>query len=231
MLMILLCSLNAWAQDVIVKKDGSTVVCRVVEVTKTEVIYKKWTDLQGSGYIIDKSLVSAINYENGTKQDLDDASETTESTKPMTDSDLLKMASYEELKRNMKNPTQVEVKITRLKKVGWIGGGACMTAGIALLITGRLMYYVHCDGATDWRIAGPGIPLLIGGAALTTGCLIKAHNIKKQMQQLQYSVHSAPLYHQEFKLKNGASLATGIDFLGDNTNRHPALGIGLNYNF
>lgn len=226
--MMFMCSLCTWAQDVIVKKDGSTVVCRVIEVTKTEVIYKKWTDLEGSNYIIDKSLVSAINYENGKKDNLDNTSATVQSTKPMTDDELLKMATFEDIKK-MKTPA--EVKITRLKKVGWIGGGTCMIGGVALIITGRLMYYVHCDGSTDWRMAGPGIVLLAGGAALTTGCLVKAHKTKKQILQSQYSVHSTPLYHQEFKLKNGASFATGIDFLGDNTNRHPALGIGLNYNF
>ena len=70
--------------------------------------------------------------------------------------------------------------------------------------------------------------LLAGGAALTTGCLIRANTIQKRSL---YSVNSAPLYHQEFKLKNGSSLATGVNLLGDNTNRHPALGIGLNYSF
>lgn len=249
LLMMFMCSLCTWAQDVIVKKDGSTVVCRVIEVTKTEVIYKKWTDLEGSNYIIDKSLVSAINYENGKKDNLDDTAATVQSTKLMTDDELLKMVSNEEVQKKIKTPAQLKAKITRLKRVGWIGGGVCMAAGVALIVTGCLIedewyhwgwtdyisgqyhsesYFVN---ETLWNLTGPGIALLAGGAALTTGCLVKAHKTKKQILQSQYSVHSTPLYHQEFKLKNGASFATGIDFLGDNTNRHPALGIGLNYKF
>ena len=55
-----------FAQDVIVKKDGSTIVCRVIKFTESEIIYKKWSDLKGSNYVMDKSLASAINYENGT---------------------------------------------------------------------------------------------------------------------------------------------------------------------
>ena len=72
-MLLLLCSVVANAQDVIVKKDGSTVVCRVVEVTATEITYKKWSDLNGSNYVMDKSLASAINYENGKKVNLSEA--------------------------------------------------------------------------------------------------------------------------------------------------------------
>jgi len=36
-MLLLLCSAVANAQDVIVKKDGSTIVCRVVELTSTEI--------------------------------------------------------------------------------------------------------------------------------------------------------------------------------------------------
>lgn len=64
-LFFLLCSASVWAQDVIVKKDGSTIVCRVVEANSSEVVYKKWSDLNGASYIMDRSLVSAINYESG----------------------------------------------------------------------------------------------------------------------------------------------------------------------
>ena len=55
------------------KKDGSTIVCRVVEVSATEITYKKWSDLNGSNYVMDKSLASAINYENGKKENLSEA--------------------------------------------------------------------------------------------------------------------------------------------------------------
>lgn len=67
-LLLLLCSMSVSAQDVIVKKDGSTVVCRVVEVTASEITYKKWSDLNGSNYVMDKSLASAINYQSGKRE-------------------------------------------------------------------------------------------------------------------------------------------------------------------
>lgn len=67
-ILFFLYSMSVSAQDVIVKKDGSTVVCRVVEVTTTEITYKKWSDQNGSNYVMDKSLVSGINYQNGRKE-------------------------------------------------------------------------------------------------------------------------------------------------------------------
>ncbi len=78
-------------------------------------------------------------------------------------------------------------------------------------------------------MAAPGFILMAGGIATTTGCLVKAHKLK--MQQSPYSVNASPLYRQEFHLRNGASLATGVDFLKDNTRLGPTLGLGLSYNF
>lgn len=71
--LFLLCSASVFAQDVIVKKDGSTIVCRVVELTSSEITYKKWTDLNGSNYVMSRSDASSISYENGKKVDLSDA--------------------------------------------------------------------------------------------------------------------------------------------------------------
>ena len=65
--LFLLCSASVSAQDVIMKKDGSTVVCRVIEVTQSEITYKKWGKLDGANYVMDKSLAASINYENGRK--------------------------------------------------------------------------------------------------------------------------------------------------------------------
>ncbi len=69
----LMCSATVFAQDVIVKKDGSTIICRVVELTSSEIVYKKWSDLGGPNYVMDRSLVSAINYQNGKKVNLSES--------------------------------------------------------------------------------------------------------------------------------------------------------------
>lgn len=72
-ILMLLCSACVFAQDVIVKKDGSTILCRVVELTSSEIVYKKWSDLKGSNYVMNRTDASAINYQNGKKIDLSKA--------------------------------------------------------------------------------------------------------------------------------------------------------------
>ena len=56
---------TAMAQDVIVKTDQTTVMSKVLEITSTEIKYKKWNNQDGPTYSIDRSEVLSINYENG----------------------------------------------------------------------------------------------------------------------------------------------------------------------
>lgn len=56
------------AQDVIVKKDGSTIICKVVEIGTSEVKYKKYSNLEGPLYTLIASDIQIINYENGDQE-------------------------------------------------------------------------------------------------------------------------------------------------------------------
>lgn len=229
LLMLFLCSMSVWAQDVIVKKDGSTVVCRILEVTKTEVIYKKWSDLQGSNYIVNQKDLTAIHHENGTKTTFDAApavpAETAPSAnaQPMTDAELLKMAGVQD------GTLQHEMiqKAKRLKKVGWIVGGSMFAIGGALTIAGGADLFDSDAGFLLGCSAGP--ILVVGGIITTTSCLVRAKNLKKKASP--FSVSSAPLFQQDFKLKNGTSLSPSLDILKDNTQRNTTFGVGLTYNF
>ncbi len=70
-------SLCASAQDVIVKKDGSTILSKVLEVNETNIKYKKFSNKTGPTYTISVENVLSVNYENGEK---DTFSETTPSS-------------------------------------------------------------------------------------------------------------------------------------------------------
>lgn len=66
LLLSILCCVNlSNAQDVIVKKDNSTILSKVIKISPTEIEYKKWSNLDGPIYTINKSEVSSINYQNG----------------------------------------------------------------------------------------------------------------------------------------------------------------------
>lgn len=63
---LLLCLAGmAMAQDVIVMKDQSLVMSKVLEITSTEIKYKKWNNQDGPTYSISRTDVVSINYENG----------------------------------------------------------------------------------------------------------------------------------------------------------------------
>ena len=77
--LLLLCSASVSAQDVIVKKDGSTILSKVLEVNTADVKYKKFSNPEGPTYTISKSEIMAINYENGEKDSFDEISQTNDS--------------------------------------------------------------------------------------------------------------------------------------------------------
>lgn len=85
-LFALIACINANAQDVIVKKDGSTILSKVLEVNPSDIKYKKFSNQNGPTYTINKSEVMAINYENGEKDLFDDVSPSNTSTQTSSSS-------------------------------------------------------------------------------------------------------------------------------------------------
>ena len=228
MLFAFLCSLTVYAQDVIVKKDGNTIVCRVVEVGQTEVVYKRWTELQGNNYVMNLSDIASIHYENGQKKNF---GTTTESNSPLVlnnipqnidDGALLAMASK----------TSTKSKTKRLKRIGWIGGAILLGAGIPCLVVGVIgeeeYYYGFGYYEVNPGLTAAGAVLSAGGIALTTGCLVRSHRLNKKVP---YNVQNIPVWQNEFKLKNQSTLSTDICAINDGRLRTSTLGLGISYNF
>lgn len=61
-------TITLYAQDVIVKRDGTTILSKVVEINKNEIKYKKFSKKNGPLYVIEKAEVMSINYESGDKE-------------------------------------------------------------------------------------------------------------------------------------------------------------------
>lgn len=57
-----------FAQDVITKTDGEDINAKVIEVGKYEVRYKQFNNLEGPTFVLDKSEILIIRFENGTKE-------------------------------------------------------------------------------------------------------------------------------------------------------------------
>ena len=60
------------AQDLIIKNDNSTIQCKVLKISNSEIEYKKWTNLDGPIYTIDVEDVIRIDYQNGESENFND---------------------------------------------------------------------------------------------------------------------------------------------------------------
>jgi hypothetical protein len=71
---------NLSAQDIIVKRNGDELQCRILEVSKNEVKYKRWTNQDGPAFSEKKSNIFMIKYENGEKDVIAHSSSASESS-------------------------------------------------------------------------------------------------------------------------------------------------------
>ncbi len=58
---------SAKAQDVIIKRTGDEIKAKITELGTETLKYKKWEKQDGADYVIKKSEVLMIRYEDGTK--------------------------------------------------------------------------------------------------------------------------------------------------------------------
>ena len=225
----IMCSLVANAQDVIVKNDGSTITSKVLEITSTEIKYKKYSNLKGPTYTINKTDVNYINYENGEKENFGKTSiitqnrEETYNTKnnfalqrtnngQISDAELLKSIGRE--KDYLK-------KAKRLKMTGWIGGATFVVGGGLLLI---LHDPIH-DSCYDIL----GYVSFGAGAIWTTSFLMASNHQKKNA--LYYTNTSTPLMQFNLSQSKKSAIYANINMLNDNITNRKALGFGMNFNF
>ena len=69
-----------FGQDIIVKRNGDEIKAKVTEVNTTEILFNLPDSINGTVFILKKSDVFMIKYENGKKQVFNEAD--SEPTKP-----------------------------------------------------------------------------------------------------------------------------------------------------
>lgn len=221
MLSLLLCCLAGMAQDVIVCKDGTSLLGKVAEVTEAEVKYRKADNPDGPLYTLKVADLMRINYENGQSDIFarDGQLPSTVLAGPtgdVKDTDLLAFYAKEQSDYSLPK---------KLKRTAFIGGGSFIAVGITLMIIG-------CNRAggfnpdNDAAIFIPGIALTTIGIAWMPTFYFIAKNKQKKLNELA----SAPLYRQEIFAKDGKSLSMGVDFLADRVQTR-TLGLGMTFKF
>lgn len=222
--LMLLSATTAFAQDVIVKKDGSTILSKVLEITTTEVKYKKFSNPNGPTYSIAKSEIQAINYENGEKEVFTDNSSTVTPSVQQSQPQNNQWYNQQMLESmNASNQLQKERLLANAKSwntVGWVWFSVSLIAGLG---GGGLMAHNGVDETACGIVGGCGVAsALIGGGI----CFAIANNKEKAAD----AIASNHLYQKQFRIGNGR-LDAGVDMLSDSHISIPAAGIGLTYHF
>lgn len=233
--MFLCLSSTVMAQDIIVKKDGTTIKAKVEKVTDTVIEYKKFTNLTGPTYTIKITDLLAINYENGetetfgesgTPQSADQDLENT-GERRLTDAQLLSLA-HSKVEKPKK---EVKIKITdplykkgkKMRTAGWIAGGALVVGGAITIISSG--YLREWDDMDVIVVTSAGM----FGAGLAVGIpLICAGQYKiNQYRQIQ----STSFYQFEIPLKNDANITADVNLMKDNFTHQYAPALGFHINF
>lgn len=235
-LLFAVCSLSCNAQDVIVKKDGSTVVCRIVERTATEAVYQKWNASNNYNYVMNLSDIKVINYQDGRRWTTEGITYNNSLTPQSNDynaSTQMNKAQLYALDNRFReyNPNiDYAKKAKRLKRAAWATGSICLLGGIILMggAAGEDSESAY-GGSYNMAIGGPGLALIGISLTMTPILLARAANYRRIAEK--YSVNSAPIFEKEITLRNGNRLRPGVDMLSSQIQKKPSFGLGLRYSF
>lgn len=242
------------AQDIIVKKDGSTIQAKVLNVTQYVVEYKIFGHQNGPTYTFSIMDLRCINYENGTTKmfhspDGNSNTVTKETaTQYSNDNNLLAIYSNlnKEKPKKIVTPEMLHKKGKRMKTFGYAVGGTLLVGGIVAIIVGASQdkywsedvytygsgenYIHHSKSYNNDRdiYFYVGYGAMAGGVAVGTPLILRGRSLQKKSRE---QVHAVSTISQDIHFGNGSSLNLGIDLLSSNFSFVKAPGIGVRYNF
>lgn len=215
--LMLLSATSVFAQDVIVKKDGSTILSKVVEIGSTEVKYKKFSNQNGPTYSITKAEIQAINYENGEKDTFSDALV----KQPQQQQQTIFVNNYDNLLSSQKN-YQKEKLLLSAKH--W--RNAAEVCGYLGVIGGLVAVVLF---SVDGNYTAGGI---VGGSLLGGGLLLDAifAQVANNKEEHAYAITSSTILEKDLDFGNN-NLSVGVNLMNDKLRNEYALGLGLSLNF
>lgn len=226
-------SLSIVASDVIVKKDGSTILAKILKVSQSEVEYKKASNLEGPTYSIPVSDILSINYENGEKDTFDSAdnpnkqnANTTHNKNSHETTHEIQYTSYPYSQYDnfltnkgldlYQKKEDLLSKARTYKTIGGIG----MFLGFGAAAAGVVCAYLGVDEIICYSLAGGGMALgCSGGITWAVG---------RNMQNKAKTITVASIYGKDINIKNGIILTPGVNLMAiqDMMSCKYAFGIG-----
>lgn len=123
---LLLSAGTVTAQDVILKKDNTTVISKVLEITNTEIKYKKWSNQEGPTYSISRSEVTRINFQNG---DVESFAENAKPTPPSQQNEVTYPAVQNPIVQPQPEPKKPQSPYARGRVQFSLNGGVAIPIG------------------------------------------------------------------------------------------------------
>ena len=227
-LLFVLCTGTVSAQDVIVKKDGSTILSKVLEVGQSEIKYKKFDNLDGPTYTIKKSELQSINYQNGAKDTF--STPVREENRYLPNNQNDGAQKYDDRALLALDAQLTKPKYKKMKNnifiLAWLGGGIATAVGLIGLAAAQSDPCEGDSNSYETKLSC-GIIFTVIGVGWTTGFLIAANHAKREYNALQVS----SIYQQKITLSNASSLSLGAGILRDRNVGENTLGLSFRYNF
>ena len=211
-------SFIAHAQDVIVKKDGNTITSKVIEITSSEIKYKKFSNQNGPIYTINKNEVNYIHYENGERETINASVNSNNTSISFVNTPGGTNTSDTELLNNFYANTGK--KAQKLKKTAYIGGSILLAASIPF-------FALDSYGMEDHFIYAGA---LAGAGLLWTGSFLLAAQ-KQNKKAAYYANNVVTIMQMELFNSKQSSLYANIDMFNDNITHKKSLGLGFHFNF
>lgn len=241
--LLLLCTLTASAQDIIVKKDGTAIQAIVKEILSSEVKYKKFSNPDGPTYTVAIADLLSITYKNGevdrfnssepTKEDPVQFTETQQQESSINSDYILdgrRTKSDAELLQIYQNDhpvfvkAPIEISNDFLKK-----GKRKKIAGV--LIEGIAVAYIGCFipaslemGSTEVIVGLTCgiVPTVLGISLICSG----NKDIRKSR-----SIQTATIFQQDFSLGKHSTLSADVNLMRDSYRNQYAPAVGFHINF
>ena len=195
LLTAVLCSLFSFSQDLIIKKNGEEIKAKVEELSGETVKYRKFENITGPLYNIDRKEVFQIRYENGTVENIATAKQAIPvETRPVT-------SAYDSL-----------MKMSKREK-GWgafgIVTGAIFTTGGAVLLAVTPQSEPGATKTLNYIFGG--VVVAAGLTELVLGPLLLSQSAKHKKQAQQFKGTSYfPIKLQFYPTAIGTAPGAGL---------------------
>ena len=214
-------SISIYAQDVIVKKDSTTIMAKVLTVGTTTVEYKKWSNQDGPTYVIEKTELLTINYANGEKEVFSEQKKAEMSPTVIT---------HPKTHDSQNAINQVVSRMTNRNVSKKIAGQRKIIAGSLLIaLLGAPFTAATITSMKEYGLEASSVLYMSWGLACTAGgaVLIKlGRNNKKEA----LGITQTPILQHQFKIGDYA-LTPSVNVYSDKLTKQKGLGAGLAFSF